>query len=65
MTKKLQTYDYTTQVAKLEDIVRRREDGGVELDEALALHAEGKKLAAELTAYLEQVGSDIRVQQAQ
>ena len=65
MTKKLQTYDYATQVAKLEEIVRQLEDGSVTLDEALVLDPEGKKLADELTAYLQQVGSDIQVQTTQ
>jgi exodeoxyribonuclease VII small subunit len=62
MTKKLEAYNYAKQVAKLEEIVARLESGGVELDEALKLHTEGKELAEEITVYLEQVGSDIRVQ---
>ena len=64
MTKKPEVYDYAEQVAKLEQIVATLEGGEVELDEALVLHAEGQKLAEEISAYLERVGSDIRIQTA-
>lgn len=65
MTKQRETYNYAKSVAKLEAIVTQLEDGGVELGEALILHAEGKKLAEEITTYLEKIGSEIHIQKTQ
>lgn len=55
-------FHYAANITKLEEIVARLESGDVAIDEALELHKQGQKLADDIAAYLEKVGSDIRLQ---
>lgn len=55
-------FDYTGSSKTLEEIVAKLESGSVPIDEAMLLHKQGQKLADDIAAYLEQVGSEIRIQ---
>ncbi len=57
---KNEQFDYAAKVAALEDIIAKLQQSDTAIDEAIRLHEEGKKLVAELNAYLEKAEVTIR-----
>lgn len=48
-------YTYSGTKQKLDEILEKIQDPATDLDQALELHAEAKKLLKELTTYLKEV----------
>jgi len=45
-------FDYRAKAAELEHIIAQLQDADIQIDEAVKLHAAGRKLASELELYL-------------
>lgn len=54
------TFDYTQTIGELDKIVAELQDEALDLDRAMALHEQGRRLIEEAERYLETAENEIR-----
>lgn len=65
MNKSLTEFDYAAKTRELEDLLQQLQSHDIPLDEALRLHAAGKKLVCDIENFLQHAENEVKRQVAE